>query len=66
MPIGRAPDNPAAPRHGFVDGLRLGTSATVPFCTNDEMGPGPPLHVHDYDEIFNIRQGARGFLSALR
>ena len=57
----REPGNPEKRWHGSVDGERLGTSATVLFYTTDEVGGGPPLHVHDYDEIFIVRQGRARF-----
>lgn len=42
---------------GHVDGERLGTGVTVLFYTQSEVGKGPRLHVHDYDEIFIVRRG---------
>ena len=42
---------------GRVEGHNLGTSVTVLFYTTDEVGGGPRLHVHPYDELFIIREG---------
>ncbi|MCB1492981.1 MAG: cupin domain-containing protein [Rhodobiaceae bacterium] len=42
---------------GFVEGRTLGTGVTVLFFTTDEIGGGPRLHVHPYDEVFIVRQG---------
>ncbi|MGI9490166.1 MAG: cupin domain-containing protein [Geminicoccaceae bacterium] len=46
---------------GRVEGRNLGTNATVLFFSSDEIGDGPSLHVHTYDEIFIIRQGRARF-----
>lgn len=46
---------------GRVEGRSLGTAATVLFFTADGPGEGPPLHVHDYDEVFVIRRGRAAF-----
>jgi mannose-6-phosphate isomerase-like protein (cupin superfamily) len=43
--------------NGHLDGERLGTDVTILFYSTDEIGKGPRLHVHDYPEIFVIRQG---------
>ena len=45
------------PWHGHVEGLTLGTDATVLFYANETPGQGPKWHVHPYDEIFIIRKG---------
>lgn len=42
---------------GRVEGKDLGTDATVLFYATDEIGAGPVLHVHTYDEIFIVREG---------
>lgn len=42
---------------GRVEGRQFGTNVTVLFYATDEIGAGPVLHVHEYDEIFIIRQG---------
>jgi mannose-6-phosphate isomerase-like protein (cupin superfamily) len=42
---------------GYIDGERLGTNVTILFYSTDQVGKGPRLHVHDYTEIFVIRQG---------
>ena len=42
---------------GHVEGVTLGTNVTVLFYSTEEVGRGPVLHVHPYDEIFVIREG---------
>lgn len=39
----------------------MGTSLTVLAYTEPEVGAGPGLHYHDYDEIFLIRRGHARF-----
>ena len=34
---------------------------TVLFFSSDEIGDGPPLHLHPYDEVFIIRTGRARF-----
>ncbi len=48
-----------APRdwNGMVDGTAIGTDLTILFYSTDEIGAGPLLHVHTYDEVFIIRKG---------
>jgi mannose-6-phosphate isomerase-like protein (cupin superfamily) len=46
---------------GRVEGKEIGANATVLFFSSDEIGSGPRLHVHTYDEIFIIRQGRARF-----
>lgn len=46
---------------GRIEGKTLGTDVTVLFFTSDQIGDGPPLHVHTYDEIFIIRCGRARF-----
>ena len=46
---------------GRFEGKALGTNVTVLFFSTEKLGNGPPLHVHDYDEIFIIRQGHARF-----
>lgn len=46
---------------GHVDGVRFGTGATVLFYETEEVGAGPRLHVHAYDEIFIVREGRARF-----
>ena len=43
--------------HGKLECEKLGTNLTILFDVQDEVGVGPTLHVHDYDEIFIIRKG---------
>jgi mannose-6-phosphate isomerase-like protein (cupin superfamily) len=42
---------------GRIEGQSLGTGVTILFYATEEVGVGPPLHVHDYDEIFILREG---------
>ena len=42
---------------GYFEGEQLGTGVTVLFFTTDEIGHGPVLHVHPYDEVFIVREG---------
>ena len=42
---------------GRFEGKSVGTDVTVLFYATDEIGKGPVLHVHPYDEIFIIRRG---------
>lgn len=49
------------PWRGSVDGLKLGGAVTVLAYGTDEIGVGPRLHVHPYDETFLIVQGRARF-----
>jgi mannose-6-phosphate isomerase-like protein (cupin superfamily) len=42
---------------GRVEGQTLGIGVTVLFYATEEVGAGPRWHVHDYDELFIVRQG---------
>lgn len=42
---------------GAFEGSRFGANVSVIFYITDEVGRGPNLHRHPYDEIFIIRQG---------
>lgn len=42
---------------GRFEGKNIGTDVTVLFFSSDEVGDGPPLHVHTYDEVFIVRTG---------
>lgn len=43
---------------GRFEGQDLGgTSVSVIFFATDELGAGPVLHVHPYDEVFIVREG---------
>ncbi len=42
---------------GRIEGADLGTNVTILFYTTDKVGAGPKLHVHDYDEMFIVREG---------
>ena len=46
---------------GALEGHRLGTGVTVLFYSTDEVGKGPVLHIHPYDELFIIREGRARF-----
>ena len=46
---------------GHLDGIELGTNATILFYETEEVGVGPRLHVHTYDEIFIVREGRARF-----
>lgn len=51
--------DPAAeePWRGSLDGLALGGPVTVLAYGTDEIGVGPRLHVHPYDETFVVVEG---------
>lgn len=42
---------------GRVTGADLDTALTILFVEIDEVGGGPPLHTHPYDEVFILREG---------
>ena len=42
---------------GEFQGSAFGTNVSVMFYTTDEIGRGPKLHRHPYDEVFIVRQG---------
>ncbi len=44
-----------------VEGRDLGTDLTILTFTSTEVGDGPVLHVHKYDEVFLIHEGAARF-----
>ena len=46
---------------GRLEGHQLGTGVTVLFYATDEIGAGPVLHLHPYDEIFILREGRARF-----
>ena len=46
---------------GKVEGRDIGTQATILFFSTEEIGDGPPLHTHEYDEIFLIGSGRARF-----
>ena len=45
------------PWSGSVSSEALGTDTFVLFARFDEVGSGPVLHVHPYDEIFVVKSG---------
>lgn len=42
---------------GYFQGTDMGTGVTVLFYVTENVGEGPRLHVHPYDEIFIVRKG---------
>jgi len=42
---------------GRIEGRDLGTGVTVLFFATEVDGDGVRLHVHDYDEVFIVREG---------
>ena len=44
-----------------VEGQDLQAGVTVLFYSTAEIGAGPRLHVHPYDEVFCIRRGRARF-----
>lgn len=50
------------PWRGVVEGLALGGSVTVLTYGTDEIGAGPRLHVHPYDETFIVVAGRARFV----
>lgn len=42
---------------GHVEGAAMDTGVTVLFYATEEVGVGPRLHVHPYDEVFVVREG---------
>lgn len=42
---------------GRVEGVDIDAKATVLFFATKDVGAGPRLHVHDYDEMFVVRTG---------
>lgn len=51
----------AGPWRGNVEGVAIGTEVTVLTYGTDEVGVGPRLHVHPYDETFVVVQGRGRF-----
>lgn len=49
------------PWRGSVPGLPLGSAVTVLAYGTDEVGVGPRLHIHPYDETFIVVQGRARF-----
>ena len=50
-----------APPKGVLQGHNYGVNAVVIRYSVDEIGEGPNLHVHPYDEIFHILKGRAEF-----
>ena len=51
----------AGPWRGSVEGIALGGPTTVLTYGTDEIGAGPRLHVHPYDDTFIIIEGNARF-----
>lgn len=49
------------PWRGSLEGIALGGQVTVLAYGTDEIGAGPRLHVHPYDETFIIIEGHARF-----
>lgn len=49
------------PWRGSVEGVALGGPMTVLTYGTDEIGAGPRLHVHPYDETFIVIEGNARF-----
>lgn len=49
------------PYRGSVNGEAIGANVTILTYGNDEVGVGPPLHVHPYDEVFVVQEGRARF-----
>ncbi|MEM8663169.1 MAG: cupin domain-containing protein [Pseudomonadota bacterium] len=42
---------------GRFEGRALGTGISVIVFSSEEVGAGPPLHTHPYDEVFIVKEG---------
>ena len=49
------------PNRGHVPGTDLGSDVTVLTYGTDQVGAGPVLHVHPYDETFIVLEGRARF-----
>ncbi|MEO0901720.1 MAG: cupin domain-containing protein [Bacteroidota bacterium] len=49
------------PPKGVLEGHSYGTNVVFIRYSVDEIGEGPNLHMHPYDEIFHILQGTAEF-----
>lgn len=49
------------PPKGVVEGHSYGVNCVVIRYSTDEIGEGPNLHVHPYDEVFHILEGRAEF-----
>lgn len=52
---------PNLPLYGLLQGKDLSTDVTLIRYVTEEVGGGPTLHVHPYDEIFTIQEGRARF-----
>lgn len=46
---------------GLLEGKNIATDITLIRVITEEIGSGPNLHVHPYDEIFTIQEGRARF-----
>ncbi|WGH79528.1 cupin domain-containing protein [Jannaschia ovalis] len=46
---------------GSIAGGALDTEALILFFASDDIGAGPGLHLHPYDEIFIVKMGRARF-----
>lgn len=49
------------PPKGVMEGHSYGVNCVVIRYSTDEIGEGPNLHVHPYDEVFHILEGRAEF-----
>ncbi|WP_422083814.1 cupin domain-containing protein [Ulvibacterium sp.] len=49
------------PPKGVLEGHHYGVNCVVIRYSTDEIGEGPNLHVHPYDEVFHILEGRAEF-----
>lgn len=49
------------PPKGVWEGHNYGTDCVVIRHSNDDIGKGPSLHIHPYDEIFHVIAGTAEF-----
>ena len=53
--------NSGNPLRGLLEGKSIQTNITLIRYVTDEVGEGPTLHVHPYDEIFTVTEGRARF-----
>ncbi|MEM1293899.1 MAG: cupin domain-containing protein [Verrucomicrobiota bacterium] len=49
------------PPRGAFEGYQAGVDCVIIRYSTDEVGEGPNLHVHPYDEVFHILEGRAEF-----
>ena len=52
---------PDLPLYSLLQGKQLGTGLTLIRYVTEEVGAGPTLHVHPYDELFTVQKGYARF-----